>query len=564
MRNRAVMKRGGLMAMVVLSVALTCAALTAQSPPAQAPASGSTLAIPVEASGETATLTYFNRPIVVLRARILGRRPSERAALAVRTLDQLVATGRTKPVEAKASGSDVLIGVGNQVIVGLTAPDIDALEGQTLQSVSDQTVARLQQALDEAAEAHRPGMLLRAAALAILALGVGFLVLRTLGRMRRRAMDRLSRLARQAVTRTGLADQHALRATDRLEHFQRRLVGVVFVALQLAVVYALATFILRQFPYTRPWGESLKGSLLAAVGHFVLGIVNALPKLFTILGIIVVTRFAITLLEPWFDAVGRGAIKVPWMYPETAKTTRRLVTTLLWLFAAAVAYPYLPGSDTEAFKGISIFIGLMFTLGSSGFINQVMSGVMLTYSRALRLGDYVKIGEAEGTITHIGVLSTKLRTAKSEEVTIPNAVVVSQTATDYSRVPESVRASTTVTIGYDTPWRQVHAMLLLAAERTAGVRRDPKPIVLQTALEDAAVRYLLSFSLEHYETKLATLSELHAHIQDLYNEYGVQIMTPRYEADPETPKLVPKQQWYAAPARPDSAPGAETPSRRFG
>lgn len=545
---------------VALIVALAGAVLTAQSPASQ----GSTLAVPVEPSGETATLTYFNRPIVVLRARILGRRPSERAALAVRTLNQLVAAGHTRPVEARSGSGDVLIGVGNQVIVGLTAPDIDELEGQTLQSVSDQTVARLQQALDEAAEAHRPAMLLRAGALAVLGLGVGLVLLRALGRMRRRASDRLSTLAQKAVTRTGLQDQHAVRATDRLDYFQRRLVSVAFVGLQLGVIYALATFVLRQFPYTRPWGESLRESLLTAMGRLALEIVNAIPRLFTICAIIVITRFAIGLLEPWFDAVSRGAVKVPWIYPETAKTTRRLVTIVLWLFAAALAYPYVPGSNTEAFKGISIFVGLMVTLGSSGFVNQVMSGVMLTYSRALRLGDFVKIGEIEGTIIHIGVLSTKLKTLRSEEVTIPNAVVVSQTATDYSRFAESVRTTTAVTIGYDAPWRQVHAMLLLAAERTTGIRRDPKPRVIQSALEDAAVRYVLSFCLEHQEAKHVTLSELHAQIQDVFNEYGVQIMTPRYEEDPETPKLVPKQQWFAAPARPDSAPEAETRGRKIG
>src|SRR4029078_5648203 len=145
------MRSSGLLAIVALSVALACGVLTAQAP---VPSSGSTLTVPVEASGETATLAYFNRPIVVLRARILGRRPVERAALAVRTLDQLVAAGHTTPVEARTTNGDVLIGVGNQVIVGLTPLDIDELEGGTLQSVSDQTVARLRQALDEAAEAQ--------------------------------------------------------------------------------------------------------------------------------------------------------------------------------------------------------------------------------------------------------------------------------------------------------------------------------------------------------------------------------------------------------------------------
>ena len=164
-------------------------------------------------------------------------------------------------------------------------------------------------------------------------------------------VNRLSTLAQKAVTRTGLADYHALRATDRLDYVQRRLVTTVFVGLQLVVVYTLVTFTLRQFPYTRPWGESLRESLLATVGHLALGIVSTLPSLFTIFAIIVFTRFTIGLLEPWFDAVGRGAISVPGIYPETARTTRRLVTILLWLFAAAVAYPYVPGSDTRRSRG---------------------------------------------------------------------------------------------------------------------------------------------------------------------------------------------------------------------
>ena len=286
----------------------------------------------------------------------------------------------------------VLIGVGGQMIVGLTAPDIDELQGETIESISNLAVARLEQALDEADEARRPMMLLRSSALALVAVGVSFMVIRLLARRRRDMANNLLARARHVVTRTGLHDQHAQQATSRVEEFLRRLVAIVFVGMELVVVYGLVTFTLRQFPYTRPWGETLRASLLKAAGHLVIGMVDALPNLFTILAIIVLTRFAVGLLEPWFDAIGRGAIDVPWVYPETARPTRRLVTSFLWLFAAAVAYPYVPGRNTDAFKGLSIFVGLMLTLGSSGFVNQVMSGLMLTYSRALRLGDFVKIG----------------------------------------------------------------------------------------------------------------------------------------------------------------------------
>jgi small-conductance mechanosensitive channel len=222
-----------------------------------------------------------------------------------------------------------------------------------------------------------------------------------------------------------------------------------------------------------------------------------------------------------------------------------------------MAYPYLPGSQTEAFKGVSVFLGLIISLGSSGIVSQLMSGLMITFSRALRLGDFVRIGDVEGTVTHLGVLSTKIRTLRNEEATIPNAVVVSQTTTDYSRFGDSEGAftPTSVTIGYDTPWRQVHALLLLAAERTPGLRRDPKPLVLQAGLEDFYVKYTLFVCLELQQSRPYTLAALHANIQDTFNEYGVQIMSPNYVLDPTAPKVVPRKDWFAAPATPERTSG---------
>src|SRR5262249_2234701 len=158
----------------------------------------------------------------------------------------------------------------------------------------------------------------------------------------------------------------------------------------------------------------------------------------------------------------------------------------VWALAVIVAYPFLPGAQTEAFKGVSVFFGLLVTFGSSGAVNQIMSGFMITYSRAVRLGDFVRIREVESIVPHLRVLSVKVKRMRNEEVTIPNAVVVSQMTTDYSRFSDTdgVFIATSVTIGYDTPWRQVQALLLLAAERTRGIRRTPAPVVLQAALED--------------------------------------------------------------------------------
>ena len=197
------------------------------------------------------------------------------------------------------------------------------------------------------------------------------------------------------------------------------------------------------------------------------------------------------------------------------------------------------------------------SFGSSGLVNQLMAGFMITYSRSLRLKEFVRIGDSEGTVTHIGVLATRVRTVQNEEVTIPNAVVATQTTTNYSRAAGGGQVMTpvSVTIGYDAPWRQVQALLLEAAGRTPGLRAEPAPVVYQTSLDDFYVRYTLFVCLEQQEARLVVLDALHANIQDQFNAYGVQIMSPNYMLDPKAPKVVPKEQWYASPSKLDPKSG---------
>jgi small-conductance mechanosensitive channel len=204
-----------------------------------------------------------------------------------------------------------------------------------------------------------------------------------------------------------------------------------------------------------------------------------------------------------------------------------------------------------------VFVGLMISLGSSGIMNQMMSGLTITYSRALRKGDFVRIGEIEGTVAHLGVLSLKIKTLQREDVTIPNALAVSASTVNYSRFAEreGVEVSTSVTIGYDTPWRQVEALLILAAGRTPGVRKDLSPVVRQTALLDFYVQYTLLVCLEQPHLRVPILHALHANILDAFNEYGVQITSPNYEADPDGHKVVPRSRWFDAPAAPPGAGG---------
>jgi small-conductance mechanosensitive channel len=235
---------------------------------------------------------------------------------------------------------------------------------------------------------------------------------------------------------------------------------------------------------------------------------------------------------------------------------------LVVFFAVVVCYPYIPGSDTEAFKGVSIFVGVLLSLGSTSAVSSLIAGFVLTYMRAFRVGDIIQVDADRGMVTEVTLLATRVRTPKNEIVTIPNAIVLSSRVTNYSRLAADpgLIVHATVTVGYDAPWRQVHALLLQAADRTAGLKKDPPPFVLQAGLEQVQVSYEINAYTDQPERMPRIYSDLRQNIQDAFNEYGVQIMTPFYEGDKDQPLIVPKEKWYAAPAKaptgPDGSPAA--------
>lgn len=243
-----------------------------------------------------------------------------------------------------------------------------------------------------------------------------------------------------------------------------------------------------------------------------------------------------------------------WLTAETLKPTTRLASLGIWLFALVMAYPYLPGSDTDAFKGLSVLLGLMISLGATSVIGQGMAGLILTYTRTLRAGEFVRIADHEGTVMEVGMFTTTIRTGLGEVLTLPNSMITGAVTKNYSRIVQGQGyvVDTVVTIGYDTPWRQVHAMLIEAARRTPGIVEQPSPQVFQTALSDFYPEYRLVAQAIPSEPRprAELLSMLHANIQDVFNEYGVQIMSPHYLADPDQAKFVPPERWHAAPAAP--------------
>jgi small-conductance mechanosensitive channel len=520
---------------------------------------------------EEAPLVVWNRTIFVFRAPFEQRSPAQRAAAAKARVEALPEFGpwtiETKPATL-GPVSGLLIFVNQQPVFGVIPGDLNREAGETLEQAAGQAADRLRGFLEAREQQRNLPFVLRAVGFAVIAtllfVGAVWLTLKLQKRLvlhLQRIVDKSERL------RIGGVD-----VRSHVVSFERVVIRFLVLVALVLLTYLWLMYELMRFPYTQPWGERLSSFLVELFKQLGQGILSSLPDLFTVVVILALTRVIVRLVVGFFRGVEHGTFGFYGFQPETARATRRLFVFVIWIFALTVAYPYIPGSNTEGFKGIGVLAGLVVSLGSAGLVNQVMSGLVIVYSRAFRVNDYVSIGETEGVVSDMGVLSTKLVTVQREEVIIPNATLVGMTAVNYTRLAKDQGsvASTSVTIGYDAPWRQVHSMLLVAAGRTAGVCQQPPPRVLQRSLGDFYVEYRLLvhlLPLERPEERPLVLSELHAQIQDVFNEHGVQIMSPHFMLQPHRPVVVPKSDWFPAPASSSSAeelPRVGVDSRRTG
>jgi len=507
-------------------------------------------------------LVLFNRPIMVMRATVVDNAPEERARLASERLRGLTAHKPIGPITALAMEEGTAIRVGDDVAFLIAPGDLDRIGQETMDEAVATVIQRLQSAIAAIEEQRSLPYVVRAVALSLGAVLMAAGMLWGLLRLEKMLLPALRRESAHFAARfVGTGFAVASYAAQRITWPIR----LAFWFLHALIAYLCLTFCLGRFPYTRIWSRTMGGHIVAIVSGLVQAVVEWLPDLLVIAIIATVTRVLVRLVQGVFRDIEEGRLKVTWCDPLTARPTARILGTILWLFALVMIYPYLPGSDSAAFKGVSVFVGLLVSLGASGVIGQVVGGFVLMYSRALEPGDYVRIGEDEGVVEEIGFLSTTIRTPRVEKINVPNALLLSATSKDYSALAgaDGVILPATVTIGYSTPWRQVHAMLQEAAARTPAVCGPPEPFVLQTALSDAYVEYQLNVFLKTPSQRMRVLSALHANILDVFNEYGVQIMSPHYEADPPEKVWVPKDKWFAAPAlppertaAPDAAPKA--------
>ncbi|MBU2493651.1 MAG: mechanosensitive ion channel family protein [Bacteroidetes bacterium] len=296
--------------------------------------------------------------------------------------------------------------------------------------------------------------------------------------------------------------------------------------------YIYITIAFSLFTFSETWAATLLSYILTPLKSVITSFLKFLPNLFFIIVLSFVFNYIIKFVKFIFIEIDKGTLELPGFHRDWAIPTFKIIRFLILVLAAIIIFPYLPGSDSPFFQGISVFLGILFSLGSSSAIANMVSGIVLTYMRPFKIGDRVKIAETMGDVIEKTLLVTRIRTPKNVDITIPNAMVLGSHIINFSSSAsdKGLILHTTVTIGYDVPWDKVHALLVSAAGETDYTLADPKPFVLQTSLDDFYVSYELNIYTNEPGKMASIYSQLHSKIQDKFNEAGVEIMSPHYSA----------------------------------
>ena len=507
-----------------------------------------------------ATVTLDRRPLFIVRGS--SSIPATERATAIAARVRNFARNSETSVDAirttdSPNGSEIIAGDTRLMTV---VPVDGALEGIPHQDLAKYHATSIRNAVTDYRQARTPQRLIKGAIFAVTTTAAFAAIWWLLLVSYRWLEGWLIRRIEAKVETTPLAT-----IDDGQIGIMQRLQGALDVfrwILRLILLVLWLQIVLAQFPWTRWLSDDITSFIFDPLAWIGVGFIDYLPKLMFLVVLFYVTRFGLRLLKLYFLAIERRRTTLAAFEPEWAMPSYKIIRTVTLALVLVMAYPYLPGSGTEALKGISVFTGLLLSLGASSSVSSIIAGYLNTFGRVYKAGDVIQVGEIRGVVTQIRLMTTRLRTIRNEEVVIPNSIIASSSLTNYSALARDrgLALQTEVGIGYEVPWRQVEAMLLEAAKRTTELLSDPAPFVVQRQLGDFSVFYQLNAYTDDPTRMMHTYSSLHRNILDVFNEHGVQIMTPAYVNDPDTAKIVPKEQWYTQPTLPpQNAPGSTAP-----
>lgn len=479
--------------------------------------------VPVVVEGDTLFYLYTKRG---------GYTPLQRAEMIDAAIMQLGKRFTLHPDSVYIESSDIVTDLmyGNKVIASFT--DQDGLwEGRSREQLATDKRKIVVQKLKELKEEHSLWQLGKRILYFVLVLAGQYLLFWLTGWLFRKLKVRIQKLKDTRLKPISIQNYELLDTQRQVNLliFLSNLLRYVIMLLQLLITIPLLFAI---FPQTKGLAYQIFSYIWNPIKNILVGIVDYIPNLFAILIICFAVKYLVRLVHYLSREVEAGRLKFGGFYPDWAMPTYHIIRFLLYAFMIAMIYPYLPGAKSGVFQGISVFIGLIVSLGSSTVIGNVIAGLVITYMRPFKLGDRIQLNDTTGNVIEKTPLVTRIKTPKNEVVTIPNSFIMSSHTVNYSASAREygLIIHSEVTIGYDVPWRQVHQLLIEAALNTPGVIDDPRPFVLETSLSDWYPVYQINAYIREADKLAQIYSDLHQNIQDRFNEAGVEIMSPHYMA----------------------------------
>ena len=455
------------------------------------------------------------------RMRIIQSRINTLALLDDLETDSLVIVENVENYELRYKG---------KIIIVATPADAEAMEMSTA-DVAAYYKEKIGEALQTDLQLDHLWKILMEAGLTILVVVLFYLLIKYVNKLFRLLFTKLVRNREKYLRGIRFRNYEFISAEQELV-LVKRVFNLIKWLLIILLVYASLPVLFSIFPETKGIAKTLFGYIWRPFKSIFAGIWGYFPNIISIAIVLFITHYVIRFLKFLSEEVQSEKLLIPGFYPDWATPTFNIFRFLLYAFALVIIFPYLPGSNSPIFQGVSVFLGLLISLGSTSAISNLIAGLVITYMRAFKIGDRVKIGDTVGDVLEKTALVTRLRTIKNETITIPNSSILTGQTVNYSNSADEFNLilHTSVTIGYDVPWRKVHEMLIQAARKTHAIQDDPAPFVLQTSLDDSYVSYQLNVYTAQPKESALIYSELHQNIQDVFNENGVEIMSPQYEA----------------------------------
>ncbi|MCA2618375.1 MULTISPECIES: mechanosensitive ion channel family protein [unclassified Microcystis] len=433
-------------------------------------------------------------------------------------------------IEQIPDDNSLYLSIDQEVILTVTERDAKAYRS-TPEVLAQQALQKIQVAIAQYRQDRKPEQLLKNIIYTVIAtfsfLIISFAVIKISGKL----FPFIRRLIESLTPGIQIGNIEIV-SSSKISFFWLRVLRMIRLFILFLLTFNYATFVLRLFPWTRVFGESILGYFSRSLELVLSSIGKYLPNAFIIAIIIFVTYYLIRLIKPFFTAIERGNLVIPGFYTDWAKPTYNLLLVIIIALAAIVAFPYLPGFDSPAFRGVSVFLGLLLSLGSTSAIANVIGGIILIYTRAFRIGDHIQVGDVIGDLIEKNFLVIRICTPTNKIITIPNSSLLSSNVINFSissrELNRNLIIQTTITLGYDLPWRKAHKTLIEAALETDHILKEPAPFVLQTSLDNFYISYQLNAYTNQPNLMVIIYSELHQNIQDKCNEAGIEILSPSY------------------------------------